>query len=321
MDTVKKTFLSVIVLLSLLMPFADLMTHGDSDIKNRWISEVEQVLSAFDTHYVYPETALEMRSIIQQKSALGEYQSIDSLATLLVELQADLREVSNDGHISLHQKADIAEPLNHLIPITQSQEKILTSLEPLENSVSTVGYIRLDKFHPSELQKERFIAAMNDISSADSMIVDLRENGGGDPDFTAFVSSYFLAENYHLWSIVDRDSEVVFDAKTASPRPLEIKPFAGKLCILISFKTYSAAEAFAYTLKHSARAVIIGEATGGGAHLVDMISVNDQLAVRMPLARAYSPITKANWEGTGVIPDIKVNAAQALSRAKEYLAE
>lgn len=101
-------------------------------------------------------------------------------------------------------------------------------------------------------------------------------------------------------------TEVVFDLKTASLRPLEIKPFAGKLCILTSIKTYSAAEAFAYTLKHSARAVIIGEATGGGAHLVNMLDVNDQIAVRMPVARAYSPITKANWEGSGVIPDISV---------------
>jgi hypothetical protein len=321
MNIVKKITLFAIVLFSLATVFSDSMALENSDLKNDGNTEIEQILSSFDVNYVYPETAAKMRSIIQKKLATGEYHNVNSLAALMVKLQADLREISNDGHISLHQKTDIAEPLTHVIPITESQEKIFSNTELLENGDSMVGYIRLDKFHASEQQKDRFIAAMNDISEADSIVIDLRENGGGDPDFTAFVSSYFLPENYPLWSIIDRDSEVVFEARTASLRPLEIKPFSGKLCILTSVKTYSAAEAFAYTLKHSARAVIIGEATGGGAHFVDMLSVNDQIAVRMPVARAYSPITKANWEGTGVIPDIIVDAAQALVRAKEYLAE
>ncbi len=41
----------------------------------------------------------------------------------------------------------------------------------------------------------------------------------------------------------------------------------------------------------------------------------------MPSARSVSPISKTDWEGTGVEPDIKVPADQALDVAKEKAAE
>jgi hypothetical protein len=37
-------------------------------------------------------------------------------------------------------------------------------------------------------------------------------------------------------------------------------------------------------------------------------------------SRVVNPITKTNWEGTGVEPDVKVNAADALQRAEELAA-
>ena len=43
--------------------------------------------------------------------------------------------------------------------------------------------------------------------------------------------------------------------------------------------------------------------------------------IGVPFARSVSPITKTNWEGTGVEPDIKVPADQALDVAKEKAAE
>ena len=39
--------------------------------------------------------------------------------------------------------------------------------------------------------------------------------------------------------------------------------------------------------------------------------------LRVPYARAFNPVTKTNWEGVGVIPDIKVAADDALEAAKK----
>jgi C-terminal processing protease CtpA/Prc len=39
--------------------------------------------------------------------------------------------------------------------------------------------------------------------------------------------------------------------------------------------------------------------------------------IAVPYARAINPISKTNWEGTGVEPDVKVSAAEALEVAKK----
>src|SRR5205814_4826890 len=77
----------------------------------------------------------------------------------------------------------------------------------------------------------------------------------------------------------------------------------------------SAAEEFTYNLQTQKRAIIVGETTGGGAHPGGPQPINDHFAVWVPSGRAVNPITKTNWEGTGVKPDIEVPADQALKTA------
>ena len=67
------------------------------------------------------------------------------------------------------------------------------------------------------------------------------------------------------------------------------------------------------------RATIIGETTGGGAHPVRGMNVENDFEVSVPVGRAINPITKTNWEGVGVIPDIKVKKEDALDKALEWI--
>jgi hypothetical protein len=43
--------------------------------------------------------------------------------------------------------------------------------------------------------------------------------------------------------------------------------------------------------------------------------VQEDYILRVPVARAINPVSKTNWEGTGVAPDVAVPAAQAFDRA------
>lgn len=88
------------------------------------------------------------------------------------------------------------------------------------------------------------------------------------------------------------------------------------LYVLTSNYTFSGAEEFAYNLKNLKRATIIGETTGGGAHPGDMMAVNENFVIFLPNGRAINPITKTNWEGTGVTPDIAVSQDKALGTAR-----
>lgn len=89
--------------------------------------------------------------------------------------------------------------------------------------------------------------------------------------------------------------------------------------ILTSEHTFSGAEDFSYGMQIAKRAFIVGETTGGGAHPQMPFSVNQGFVMYIPFARSLNPITNTDWEGTGVIPDIKIAANKALNKAQELI--
>ena len=76
-----------------------------------------------------------------------------------------------------------------------------------------------------------------------------------------------------------------------------------------------------YNLKNLKRATIVGETTGGGAHPVMGRRIDDHFMIGVPFARAVNPISKKNWEGTGVEPDVSVKASDALEIAEQLAAD
>jgi C-terminal processing protease CtpA/Prc len=73
--------------------------------------------------------------------------------------------------------------------------------------------------------------------------------------------------------------------------------------------------------KNQKRATIVGETTGGGAHPVAGHPVADYFDVGVPFAKSLDPVSKTNWEGTGVEPDVKVAAGDALETAERLAKE
>lgn len=77
--------------------------------------------------------------------------------------------------------------------------------------------------------------------------------------------------------------------------------------ILTSPNTASAAEAFTYNLKNYKKATIIGEKTLGAAHWVEYFYYPSiKTEIKLPVARPINPITKSNWEKTGIMPDVVI---------------
>jgi retinol-binding protein 3 len=154
----------------------------------------------------------------------------------------------------------------------------------------------------------------------DAIIIDLRENGGGDPKMVAYISSHLFAEPTHLNDLYNRKEDKTTEYWTL--RDVPGARLAGKpVFVLTAKRTFSGAEEFSYNLKNLKRATIIGETTGGGAHPVSGHRIDDHFFIGVPFARAINPISKTNWEGTGVEPDVKVPASEALDVAKKMAAE
>jgi retinol-binding protein 3 len=85
--------------------------------------------------------------------------------------------------------------------------------------------------------------------------------------------------------------------------------------VLISGITWSGAEQFSYDLKMLKRATLVGERTRGGAHAGVFYRIDDHFGVGIPEVKAVNPFSKTDWEGVGVEPDVKVEAAEALAVA------
>ncbi len=93
------------------------------------------------------------------------------------------------------------------------------------------------------------------------------------------------------------------------------------LYILISKKTFSGGEGFAYDMQARKRAVIIGEQTDGGAHPGASYRLHPHFEVFIPIGNPIHPITGKNWEGVGIAPDTLVSAEFALKAAHKMALE
>jgi C-terminal processing protease CtpA/Prc len=95
------------------------------------------------------------------------------------------------------------------------------------------------------------------------------------------------------------------------------KRFGGKkpVYVLTSGETFSGGEELAYDLQSLRRATLIGETTGGGANSGGPHSLDDWFMIVVPSARPINPVTKTNWEGIGVRPDVATKATEAMDEA------
>ena len=134
------------------------------------------------------------------------------------------------------------------------------------------------------------------------------------------IASYLFDHPTHLIDIYNRKEDSTRQNWTLSYLPGPRLP-RQPVYVLTSARTFSGAEEFAFDLKNQKRATIVGETTGGGAHPVSGHPVADYFMIGVPFAKSMDPVTKLNWEGTGVVPDVGVPAPEALDTAVKLAEE
>ncbi|OEK07240.1 hypothetical protein BFP71_03055 [Roseivirga misakiensis] len=278
---------------------------------------VRRLAKIMNENYVYPEKGKAMHDLIISKLKSNQYNSYDSESAFAAALETDLRSVTGDRHIRVTHDHAHAENIRNrdFGPGPESNGKF--GFEEVKILPGNVGYLDLRGFMDIGIAEDVAKPAMDKLIQADALIFDLRKNGGGSPNMIRFISSYLFGdEKVHLntfyWRPADRYSETWTDPELASQTKPDIPIY-----VLTSDYTFSAAEEFTYNLKNLERATIIGETTGGGAHPGGPSIISGDFVVNVPRGRAINPITKTNWEGVGVIPDIKVPAEKALEKAIE----
>ena len=284
---------------------------------------IDGSLKRLNDSYVFPEVAKKMEQAIRDRIAKKEYDQITSSKAFAEALTKHLQEVSHDKHLRVrysHEPIPIRQ--NRQEPTAEERERYRLGnmwgnfgFERVERLEGNVGYLSLRGFNDPNGAEETIAAAMNFLGNTEALIIDLRRNGGGSPEMVALISSYLFSEKpVHLNSLYWREGNRTDDFWTKEK--VLGKRFADKeVYVLTSNRTFSAAEEFSYNLKNLKRATIVGEVTGGGANPGGVFRITEHFGVFVPTGRAINPISKTNWEGTGVKPDVEVPADHALKTA------
>lgn len=282
--------------------------------------------------YVYPDVAKQMVDMLRGRQAMGDYNDITDGYKLARAISNDLHGVNADGHLAVRCTPETLPkderdppPLDSQPPVDErSRQELLRGncgVAKAERLDGNIGYLKLDMLPGPSVCGPAVTAAMNRLAHVDALIIDLRDNGGGAPRMVAWIASYLFDTRTHLNDLYERkrDKTIEFWTRDDVPGP----KLGGKVpvYVLTAKRTFSGGEELTYDLKYLKRATIVGENTGGGAHPTAGVRIDDHFLISVPYARPINPITKTDWEGTGVAPDVSVPAAQALDVAKKLAAE
>jgi hypothetical protein len=265
-----------------------------------------------------------MLNNVKENYKKGTYQHAGNRTELAEQLYTDLQQASKDPHLRIHYDPQLAGFIETPMPDSMRQQLRKKGVNAaLENNFAfkkteilqgNIGYLRLDGFWEFvEEGKPTLDAAFKFVSNCKTLIIDMRYNWGGSPEMVLQTQSYFFTEKTRMNDIIDRNNDTV--KRWADPATTSFK-LGMPIYILTSRNTFSGAEDFTYDLQQVKRATVVGDTTGGGAHPTADFSIGQGFVVNIPTHRSPNVISKTDWEGTGVWPDVAVQSALALAKAQ-----
>ncbi|HET9405748.1 MAG TPA: S41 family peptidase [Candidatus Sulfotelmatobacter sp.] len=240
--------------------------------------------------------------------------STDEFASLLTR---QMREATGSNElVLLYTKNDIPERTPGPEPplpaaYRDDMQRLNCTFERVEILPHKIGYLKLNAFPDTSVCRPTATAAMAKLNDADALIFDLRDNRGGFPSMVSLLAAYLFDHPEYMYCPLENTTA---ESWTRSPVPgnkLADKP----VYILTSSRTISAAEQFSYNLKMLKRGTLVGETTAGGGHAANLHDIGDHFYVGTIEVNAINPYGKSDWNDTGIEPDFKVKAPDALNAA------
>jgi carboxyl-terminal processing protease len=188
-----------------------------------------------------------------------------------------------------------------------------------------VAYLQVNEFE-TEAGFKRFAAAFDSIKTTSGLIIDLRQNGGGNSGYGYSILSYLTDKSYRPGSYQSRTYSAVGRARGAGVKfePLfttyteepagASKLYTKPVAVLISGETFSAAEDFCSAYVGLKRGALVGEPTGGSTGQPFAFAVPGGIMARVCTKRdAYPDGTE--WNGIGIQPTVAAHPTVAALQA------
>jgi hypothetical protein len=282
-------------------------------------SAIEATAQLLEQRYVDPDKGRKLARQVRRE-AHAPWVASGGDEEFAAALTRRLRDASGDGHFKVDFRAG-GNPATDESAFGDAEfekfygKAVNHGFEQVRRLEGNIGYLDLRVFAPPSMGADLAVAAMTLLAETSALIIDLRHNGGGDGAMALLLAAYLLDGPTQMSGTYDRPSDTL--TPTTTPAWVPGRRFGPDkpVFVLISRKTFSAAEAFAYDLQALRRVKVIGEQSGGGAHPFEYRKISEHFMLSLPEARSVNPITGKDWEGVGVIPDVRVDAEQALDEA------
>ncbi|MFC3070111.1 S41 family peptidase [Phenylobacterium soli] len=277
----------------------------------------DQIIAGMDT-YIDPAVAARVQASL--RAHREDYAGLGSREAFAAAVSKDLYAASHDGHLKVSLKTLEATRAAALTPEQEelADQRAAYGLSTVRRLPGNIGYLKLSYLENGEAGARLVDTALGLLRHTDALIIDLRENRGGGGRADEEIIGHLAGKPIPMARITWRNP----DGTTTVDQREAARPAGGPLYpdrpvfVLVSHKTFSAAEELVYDLKASGRAVIVGETTGGGANPANRpVPLGYGLRVFIPNGHVEHPLTHANWEGAGIAPDVPVSVDQALVEA------
>ncbi|XP_061665368.1 retinol-binding protein 3 [Syngnathoides biaculeatus] len=275
-------------------------------------------------NYCSPEKLGGLKEAIAAASGNTEILNIPDGESLSRVLSAGLQTTISDPRLKISYDPNFVPVVAPQMPALPPEQLVamLQNAIKLDILEGNIGYMRIDHIL-GEATADKIGSMLVDlvwkkVLPTSSLIFDLRHTSSGDITGLSYIVSYFTSADsvIHIDSVYDRPSNTTTKLMSLPTLLGERYSTTKPLIILTSKNTKGVAEDVAYCLQNLKRATIVGEKTAGGSVKIGQFKVGDtDFYITLPIAKSINPITGSTWEQTGVTPDVKVNAEDALVMA------
>ena len=245
------------------------------------------------------------------KPQMDEQQLFAVLSEMLSYLQ--------DGHVNLSSSFDQSGYDVTTSSLRNFDENILVDNRYLGRSYRTlsgikykilndnIGYIYYESFQ-NTLDETDLNDILSYFSACDGLIIDIRQNGGGNATNSARIASRFVEKKTLTGYIQHKTGSGHNDFST--PYPIYLIPAGGvrwtkPVAVLPNRPSYSAANDFVNHMKGLPNVTIIGDTTGGGGGMPFTSELPNGWTIRFSASPHFDD--KMNHIEWGIEPDHKVN--------------
>jgi hypothetical protein len=321
MGSLSKLFSMLLLSQSVVFAIAQ-QAKPDSQIRAAVVDSLSEALSKY---YVYPEKAAILDSFLNKQAAAGNYDTLSNPNAFAYAMVKDIRKLVKDQHLVVRYDPQLEKRIVEFNKAPSTIKSDVTAdlkknffFKKAEILPGNIGYIVFTNFADTGIIARRTVnAALRFVAYSDALIIDLRNNFGGSGAMSEELLSYFFREKTFAGRRYNRLTDSWQDEYLQQRGAEDELVLSMPVYLLTSERTYSAAEGFAYHLQQLKNARVVGDTTRGAAHLTRSFALGNGFVAFIPYSRMEHAITKKDWEGTGVLPDIPTREAEALHRAQE----